>query len=58
MSRLTTDCLMTDFSKAFDTNDHVILLNKLIQLALHGFVVNWICTFLSGISQQCKINAH
>jgi len=31
-------CLMIDFSKAFDTVDHVILLFKLVQLKLPGFV--------------------
>jgi len=34
-------CLMIDFSKPFDTVDHVILLFKLVQLKLpHGFVIN------------------
>ena len=47
---------MIDFTKAFDTVDHVILLHKLSQLSLPGFVINWICSFLSGRSQQCKIN--
>ena len=49
-------CLMIDFSKAFDTVDHIILLFKLVQLKLPGFVVNWICSFLSGRGQQCKVN--
>ena len=47
---------MIDFTKAFDTVDHVILLHKLSQLSLPGFVINWICSFLSGRGQQCKIN--
>ena len=38
-------CLMIDFSKPFDTVDHVILLSKLVQLKLPGFVINWICSF-------------
>ena len=42
--------------KAFDTVDHVILLSKLVQLKLPGFVINWICSFLSGRGQQCKVN--
>ena len=46
-------CLM---SKAFDTVDHVILLSKLVQLKLPGFVRSWICSFLSGRGQQCKVN--
>ena len=47
---------MIDFTKAFDTVDHVILLHKLSLLSLPGFVINWICSFLSGRGQQCKIN--
>jgi len=31
-------CLMIDFSKAFDTVDHVILLTKLVQLNIPGYV--------------------
>lgn len=49
-------CLLIDFSKAFDTVDHVLLLNKLVQLDLPTHVINWICSFLSGRSQQCKVN--
>ena len=49
-------CLMIDYSKAFDTVDHVILLSKLVQLKLPGFVINWICSFLSGRGQQCRVN--
>ena len=49
-------CLMIDFTKAFDTVDHVILLHNLSQLSLPGFVINWIGSFLSGRGQQCKIN--
>jgi len=48
--------LLIDFSKAFDSVDHVILLSKLAQLNLPGFVVNWICSFLAGKGQQCKVN--
>jgi len=47
---------MIDLSKAFDTVDHVILLSKLVQLNLPGFDINWICSFLSGRGQQCKVN--
>ena len=49
-------CLMIDFSKAFNTVDQVILLSKLVQLNLPGFVINWICSFLSGRGEQCKVN--
>jgi len=36
--------------------DHVILVQKLLKLHLPGFVVNWIGVFLTGRSQQCKVN--
>ena len=49
-------CLMIDFSKAFDTIDHVVLMSKLVQLELPSFVINWICSFLTGRGQQCKVN--
>ena len=49
-------CLMIDFSKTFDTVDRVMLLSKLVQLKLPGFVTNWICSFLSDRGQQCKVS--
>ena len=49
-------CLMIDFSKAFDTVNHVLLLNKLVQLDLPTHAINWICSFLFGRSQQRKVN--
>ena len=49
-------CLMIDFSNAFDTVDHVVLMSKLVQLELPSFVINWICSFLTGRGQQCKVN--
>jgi len=47
--------LLIDFSKEFDTVDHVVLIPKLLKLYLHLSVVNWICSFLTGRSQQCKV---
>lgn len=49
-------CLMIDFTKAFDCVDHVLLLTKIAKLALPGYIVNWICSFLTGRGQQCKLN--
>jgi len=49
-------CLMIDVSKGFDSVDHVVLFSKLAQLNLPSFVVNWICSFLEGRGQQCKVN--
>jgi len=36
---------MIDFSKAFDTVDHVLLLNKLVQLDLPTHAINWMDLF-------------
>jgi len=44
---------MIDFSKAVD---QVVLMSKLVQLELPSFVINWICSFLTGRGQQCKVN--
>ena len=49
---------MIDFSKAFDSVDRVVLLSKLAQLNLPSFVVKWICSFLAGTGQQCKVNGN
>ena len=49
-------CLMIDFSKAFDSVDHVVLMSKVVQLNLPSYVVNWICSFLASRGQQCKLN--
>ena len=42
---------MIDFSKAFDAFDHAIFLSKLVKFDLPGFVINWICSFVTGRSQ-------
>ena len=48
-------CLMVDFSKAFDTVDHVILIRKLQALNIPPNVYNWIISFLTGRVQRCKV---
>ena len=49
-------CLMVDFSRAFDTVDHSVLMSKLIKFDIPQSVVNWVCSFLTGRSQVCKVN--
>jgi len=49
-------CLMIDFTKAFDTVDHAILMSKLVGYNVSSLVVNWILSFLTGRSQVCKVN--
>ena len=41
-----------DFSKAFNHIDHTILVTKLIHL---GWLISWICSFLSGRRQAVKL---
>ena len=48
--------LMVDFSKAFDTVDHAILVAKLHQLTLPYCIKQWIVSFLINRSQIVKID--
>ena len=50
-------CLMIDFSKAFDTVDHVQFAKQIDSVRSSYLCYKyWICSFLSGRSQQCKVN--
>ena len=49
-------CLCIDFSKAFDTVRHELLLPKLKKLPLLPSIFNWIISFLTGRSQVCKFD--
>lgn len=49
-------CLLLDFSKAFDTVDHLALLQKLRSYHLPGNVVSWIVSFLTDRTQCTKID--
>ena len=49
-------CLLVDFSKAFDTVNHFILIDKLQKLDIPLIVINWIINFLSDRMQQVVIN--
>jgi len=48
-------CVLIDFSKAFDTVDHSILVTKLCQLDLPVFVLRWIINFLTDRMQCTKL---
>jgi len=48
--------LTIDFTKAFDTGDHAVLLSKLINHNVSPLLVVWIISFLTGRSQVCKVN--
>jgi len=47
--------LLLDYSKAFDTVDHTILLRKLAGMGVPDFLVNWFTAFLCGRQQCTKI---
>ena len=44
-------CLLVDFSKAFATVSHVLLIRKLQKLDIPTFVINWIINFLTDRTQ-------
>ena len=47
-----------DFSKAFDSVKHNLLSDKLKQLPLNPYIVNWYHSFLSGRQQCVYFNNH
>jgi len=49
-------CIMLDFTKAFDTVDHLMLLQKLEQYHSPNNILSWILSFLSEICQTTKIS--
>ena len=49
-------CLLVDFSTAFDTVSHVLLIRKLQKLDIPSFVINWIIIFLTDRSQTVIID--
>ena len=59
-SQLGNDSLVVgiflDLSKAFDALDHNILLSKLYNYGIRGFMFSWVKSYLSGRSQITSIN--
>lgn len=50
-----TVALYLDISKAFDTVDHDILIEKLYSWGIRGLVLDWFTTYLKGRSQVVRI---
>ena len=46
------DCLLLDFSKAFDKVPHQRLAQKLFNFGIRGTLLNWIKSFLSDPNQR------
>lgn len=53
-SNAQTDIIYTDFSKAFDQVNHLILFNKLQSFGFSGSLLNWFKSFLSDRFQIVK----
>ena len=55
------DCVTVfafDFSKAFDSVNHFILFNKLTELSINLYIVNWIINFLRSRQQRVIANGN
>jgi len=50
--KMETDVIYTDFSKAFDSVNHSLLLFKLDQLGFPNNLLTWISSYLNGRSQR------
>ena len=48
--------MATDFSKAFDRMNHLIVVEKFISLGVRPSIIPWICDFLSNRSQCVRID--
>ena len=53
----TVDLVFFDYSKAFDTVSHVILLQKLLSIGVSGELLDWINVFLTSRQMKVKIRS-
>jgi len=51
---LAVDTVYTDFSKAFDRVNHTILIRKLMNFGITGFLLKWFSSYLSNRIQFVK----
>lgn len=51
------DVIYTDFEKAFDRVDHVILLRKLDVLGIHGNLLRWFSSYVKNRMQAVKMGS-
>lgn len=52
------DVIYTDFEKAFDRVDHIILLQKLQQLGIHGDLYRWVKSYILNRKQAVVIGGN
>ena len=55
-SKLSTIAVYLDFSKAFDTVNHNILMSKLVHNGIRGVMHYWFESYLSNRKQYVSIN--
>lgn len=53
-----TDAIYTDFSAAFDKIDHRIAIAKYKRLGIHGNLLKWLGSYLTGRRMSVKIGQH
>lgn len=52
------DSIFTDYSKAFDRIDHVILLDKLLAAGIHGNLLRWFSSYIENRSQVVAVSGY
>lgn len=52
------DVVYTDMEKAFDRVDHLILLDKLNRLGIHGSLLRWVQSYLANRSQAVVLGGY
>lgn len=57
-SRRQVDVIYTDFSKAFDTVNHKMLISKLEVLGVRGTLLSWLGSYLIGRKQYVKLKGY
>lgn len=57
-NRRQVDAIYTDFSKAFDTVNHGLLISKLEVLGIRGTLLSWLKSYLAGRTQNVKLKGY
>jgi hypothetical protein len=55
--RQISSAVSIDLRKAFDTADHIILLEKMKKIGFTSSVIDWFCSYLSNRTQVTMINS-